>query len=266
MFSFFGSKSTVLLSCLVSQDKDTKGKKGGARGRGAFRIADEMERKANWGAGQWSSLQLEVLNDMVCTAVKAGTVQLSLLSKKERKQAGRVQLQLELSQRHGLHGCQSRYITAALLSKKTQQSCPRLPKQVQYSCAAVENGTVQLPWGCQCRYSMSQVTMPLSGACAGDSLSAWSAAARLLRGFHPLLSKEAQLAAALTMQSAGERLPPGTRCADQGLPFVRWVAGCRQCFHSCERLFLFTLSFGSEYRKRCLKRFPEVVSLSFTTL
>jgi len=63
----------VYFQCLTwVQDKDVKGKKGGARGRGAFKIADEMERRGEWGAGQWSSLQLEVLNDMVCTAVKAG--------------------------------------------------------------------------------------------------------------------------------------------------------------------------------------------------
>ncbi|KAI5082954.1 hypothetical protein GOP47_0002697 [Adiantum capillus-veneris] len=56
---------------------------------------------------------------------------------------------------------------------------------------------------------------------AGDPFAAWSSAARLLRGHYPLItpSDQGRLASALTASS--RQLPPGTRCSDPCLPFVR---------------------------------------------
>ncbi|BFI25493.1 trafficking protein particle complex subunit 9 [Marchantia polymorpha subsp. ruderalis] len=56
---------------------------------------------------------------------------------------------------------------------------------------------------------------------AGDPLSAWSAAARLVRGHYPLITPSAQFGLATALVTAAERLPPGTRCSDPALPFVR---------------------------------------------
>eukprot|EP00250_Pteridium_aquilinum_P010698 c19573_g1_i1 orf=677-4231(-) len=63
--------------------------------------------------------------------------------------------------------------------------------------------------------------MLLSAVRASDPLAAWSSAARLLRGHYPLItpSDQAKLAGALT--TAARQLPPGTRCSDPCLPFVR---------------------------------------------
>lgn len=58
---------------------------------------------------------------------------------------------------------------------------------------------------------------------AGDPLSAWSAAARLVRGHYPLITPSAQSGLATALVTAAERLPPGTRCSDPALPFVRFV-------------------------------------------
>lgn len=63
--------------------------------------------------------------------------------------------------------------------------------------------------------------MLLAAVRASDPLAAWSSAARLLRGHYPLItpSDQARLAGALT--TAARQLPPGTRCSDPCLPFVR---------------------------------------------
>ncbi|KAK8292374.1 hypothetical protein V6Z12_D06G118300 [Gossypium hirsutum] len=61
----------------------------------------------------------------------------------------------------------------------------------------------------------------LSAVRAGDPLAAWSAAARLLRSYYPLITPAGQNGLASTLKSAAERLPSGTRCADPALPFIR---------------------------------------------
>lgn len=60
---------------------------------------------------------------------------------------------------------------------------------------------------------------------AGDPLSAWSAAARLVRSHYPLITPHAQAGLAAALATAAECLPPGTRCSDPALPFVRFVPG-----------------------------------------
>ncbi|CAI5461664.1 unnamed protein product [Closterium sp. Yama58-4] len=59
---------------------------------------------------------------------------------------------------------------------------------------------------------------------AGEPLAAWAAAARLLRGFYPLILPQSQESLAQALTSASERLPAGTRCPDLALPFVRFHA------------------------------------------
>ncbi|KAG4195241.1 hypothetical protein ERO13_A06G100000v2 [Gossypium hirsutum] len=61
----------------------------------------------------------------------------------------------------------------------------------------------------------------LSAVRAGDPLAAWSAAARLLRSYYPLITPAGQNGLASALKSAAERLPSGTRCADPALPFIR---------------------------------------------
>lgn len=61
----------------------------------------------------------------------------------------------------------------------------------------------------------------LSAVRAGDPLTAWSAAARLLRSYYPLITPAGQNGLANALSNSAERLPPGTRCADPALPFVR---------------------------------------------
>lgn len=61
----------------------------------------------------------------------------------------------------------------------------------------------------------------MSSVRAGDPLAAWSAAARLLRSFYPLITPAGQSGLASSLTNSAERLPPGTRCADPALPFVR---------------------------------------------
>ncbi|CAM6105164.1 unnamed protein product [Calypogeia fissa] len=56
---------------------------------------------------------------------------------------------------------------------------------------------------------------------AGDPLSAWSAAARLVRSHYPLITPHGQVGLAMALTTAAECLPPGTRCSDPALPFVR---------------------------------------------
>ncbi|WVY91441.1 hypothetical protein V8G54_036955 [Vigna mungo] len=67
----------------------------------------------------------------------------------------------------------------------------------------------------------------LSAVRAGDPLTAWSAAARLLRSYYPLITPAGQNGLANALSNSADRLPPGTRCADPALPFVRedWWAG-----------------------------------------
>ncbi|KAK8505406.1 hypothetical protein V6N13_045845 [Hibiscus sabdariffa] len=61
----------------------------------------------------------------------------------------------------------------------------------------------------------------LSAVRAGDPLAAWSAAARLLRSYYPLITPAGQNGLASALKNAAERLPLGTRCADPALPFIR---------------------------------------------
>lgn len=61
----------------------------------------------------------------------------------------------------------------------------------------------------------------LSSIRAGDPLSAWSAAARLLRSYYPLITPPGQNGLASALNNSAERLPSGTRCADPALPFIR---------------------------------------------
>ncbi|XP_008784808.2 trafficking protein particle complex II-specific subunit 120 homolog [Phoenix dactylifera] len=61
----------------------------------------------------------------------------------------------------------------------------------------------------------------MSSVRAGDPLAAWSAAARLLRSFYPLITPAGQSGLASSLAKSAERLPPGTRCADPALPFIR---------------------------------------------
>lgn len=61
----------------------------------------------------------------------------------------------------------------------------------------------------------------LSAVRAGDPLAAWSAAARLLRSYYPLITPAGQNGLASALANSAERLPSGTRCADPVLPFIR---------------------------------------------
>lgn len=65
----------------------------------------------------------------------------------------------------------------------------------------------------------------LSAVRAGDPLTAWSAAARLLRSYYPLITPAGQNGLANALSNSSERLPPGTRCADPALPFIRYLPG-----------------------------------------
>lgn len=61
----------------------------------------------------------------------------------------------------------------------------------------------------------------MSSVRAGDPLAAWSAAARLLRSFYPLITPPGQSGLASSLANSAERLPLGTRSADPALPFIR---------------------------------------------
>ncbi|KAK6912541.1 TRAPP II complex, Trs120, partial [Dillenia turbinata] len=61
----------------------------------------------------------------------------------------------------------------------------------------------------------------MSAVRAGDPLAAWSAAARLLRSYYPLITPAGQNGLATALSTSSERLPSGTRCADPALPFIR---------------------------------------------
>ncbi|KAK3144332.1 hypothetical protein QOZ80_4AG0311640 [Eleusine coracana subsp. coracana] len=61
----------------------------------------------------------------------------------------------------------------------------------------------------------------MSSIRASDPLSSWSAAARLLRSFYPLITPAGQSGLASSLGNSADRLPAGTRCADPCLPFIR---------------------------------------------
>ncbi|KAF2312996.1 hypothetical protein GH714_008646 [Hevea brasiliensis] len=61
----------------------------------------------------------------------------------------------------------------------------------------------------------------LAAVRSGDPLAAWSAAARLLRSYYPLITPAGQNGLASALTKSAQRLPSGTRCADPALPFVR---------------------------------------------
>lgn len=61
----------------------------------------------------------------------------------------------------------------------------------------------------------------MSAVRAGDPLTAWSAAARLLRSYYPLITPAGQNGLASALTTSADRLPSGTRCADPALPFIR---------------------------------------------
>lgn len=64
----------------------------------------------------------------------------------------------------------------------------------------------------------------LSAVRAGDPLAAWSAAARLLRSYYPLITPAGQNGLFNALLNSAERLPLGTRCGDPALPFIRYIA------------------------------------------
>ncbi|XP_062102443.1 trafficking protein particle complex II-specific subunit 120 homolog [Humulus lupulus] len=61
----------------------------------------------------------------------------------------------------------------------------------------------------------------LSTVRAGDPLAAWSAAARLLRSYYPLITPVGQNGLASALSNSADRLPSRTRSADPALPFIR---------------------------------------------
>ncbi|GFP83312.1 trafficking protein particle complex ii-specific subunit 120 homolog [Phtheirospermum japonicum] len=61
----------------------------------------------------------------------------------------------------------------------------------------------------------------LSAVRAGDPLAAWSASARLLRSYYPLITPAGQNGLASALANSAARLPLGTRCGDPALPFIR---------------------------------------------
>ncbi|KAI3826027.1 hypothetical protein L1987_00068 [Smallanthus sonchifolius] len=61
----------------------------------------------------------------------------------------------------------------------------------------------------------------LSAVRAGDPLAAWSAAARLLRSYYPLITPPAQNGLVTALVNSADRLPSGTHCPDPALPFIR---------------------------------------------
>ncbi|GFP94178.1 trafficking protein particle complex ii-specific subunit 120 homolog [Phtheirospermum japonicum] len=61
----------------------------------------------------------------------------------------------------------------------------------------------------------------LSAVRAGDPLAAWSAAARLLRSYYPLITPAGQSGLASALANSAVRLPLGTRCGDPALPYIR---------------------------------------------
>ncbi|XP_071721272.1 trafficking protein particle complex II-specific subunit 120 homolog [Rutidosis leptorrhynchoides] len=56
---------------------------------------------------------------------------------------------------------------------------------------------------------------------AGDPLAAWSAAARLVRSYYPLITPPGQKGLASALHNSSVRLPSGTHCPDPALPFIR---------------------------------------------
>ncbi|XP_076957644.1 trafficking protein particle complex II-specific subunit 120 homolog isoform X2 [Bidens hawaiensis] len=61
----------------------------------------------------------------------------------------------------------------------------------------------------------------LSAVRAGDPLAAWSAAARLVRSYYPLITPPAQNGLVTALVNSADRLPSGTHCPDPALPFIR---------------------------------------------
>lgn len=73
----------------------------------------------------------------------------------------------------------------------------------------------------------------LSAVRAGDPLAAWSAAARLLRSYYPLITPAGQNGLFNALLNSAERLPLGTRCGDPALPFIRYIASYMNDECSC---------------------------------
>ncbi|KAI3512312.1 hypothetical protein L1887_19627 [Cichorium endivia] len=61
----------------------------------------------------------------------------------------------------------------------------------------------------------------LSAVRAGDPLAAWSAAARLIRSYYPLITPPGQNRLANALVNSADRLPSGTHSSDPALPFIR---------------------------------------------
>ncbi|CAI5488815.1 unnamed protein product [Closterium sp. Naga37s-1] len=90
---------------------------------------------------------------------------------------------------------------------------------------ALESSAPPLGGGQWSRLQMELLSDMLAVAVrAGEPLAAWAAAARLLRGFYPLILPQSQESLAQALTSASERLPAGTCCPDLALPFVRFHA------------------------------------------
>lgn len=87
----------------------------------------------------------------------------------------------------------------------------------------------------------------MSSVRAGDPLAAWSAAARLLRFYYPLITPPGQSGLASSLTNSAERLPQGTRCADPALPFVRHALCSISAHHSSLSLSTSLLSAKNFY-------------------
>ncbi|KAL7166031.1 hypothetical protein ACSBR2_036823 [Camellia fascicularis] len=61
----------------------------------------------------------------------------------------------------------------------------------------------------------------VSAVRSGDPLAAWSAAARLLRSYYPLITPPGQNNLASELTNSADRLPSGTSGADPASPFIR---------------------------------------------
>ncbi|CAI5515424.1 unnamed protein product [Closterium sp. Naga37s-1] len=98
-------------------------------------------------------------------------------------------------------------------------------KSSRAGVTALESSAPPLGGGQWSRLQMELLSDMLAVAVrAGEPLAAWAAAARLLRGFYPLILPQSQESLAQALTSASERLPAGTRCPDLALPFVRFHA------------------------------------------
>ncbi|XP_014751342.1 trafficking protein particle complex II-specific subunit 120 homolog isoform X1 [Brachypodium distachyon] len=113
-------------------------------------------------------------------------------------------------------------------SRKTSKSDHASPKELGASNSNADSGKVH-PQSVvslfESRWSTLQMVVLreilMSSIRAADPLTSWSAAARLLRSFYPLITPAGQSGLASSLANSADRLPWGTRCADPCLPFIR---------------------------------------------